>query len=278
MSPDSRSDDPRVAAAAAFLRERGFGGPFALALVTGTGLGALAERLAAPRTLPYGEIPHFPGSGVSGHAGRLAAGTLAGRPVLVFQGRAHPYERGDAAAMRVPVGVVGALGSPPLLLTNAAGSLMRRAGPGSLALISDHLNLSGMNPLHGEPSDARFVPMTGAYDPALRAGLRAAAAAAGIALHEGVYAWFAGPSFETPAEIRMAARLGADLVGMSTAPEVILARFFGLRVAALSLVTNYAAGFEAGAPDHAETKRVARDAERAVGRLLDALLSRPEAP
>ena len=271
-------DDPRVAEAAAALRARGIEGPFALALVTGTGLGPLAERLEEARVLPYGEIPHFPASGVSGHAGRLVAGRLGGRPVLLFQGRAHPYEHGDAAAMRVPVGVVAALGAPPLLLTNAAGSLMAEAGPGSLALVTDHLNLSGMNPLYCEASDARFVPMADAYDPALRAGLRDAAAASGVPLREGVYAWFSGPSFETPAEIRMARTLGADLVGMSTVPEVILARFFGLRVAALSLVTNYAAGFRArdavGAPDHAETKRVAARAADDVGRLVAALLAR----
>ncbi|MBY0299016.1 MAG: purine-nucleoside phosphorylase [Methylobacterium sp.] len=266
------ADDPRLAEAAAFLRARGFGGPFALAVVAGTGLGPLAEALAAPRHLAYAEIPHCPVSGVTGHAGRLVAGRLAGREVLLFQGRAHPYERGEAGAMRIPVGLVAALGAPPLLLTNAAGSLLAEAGPGSLALITDHLNLAGMNPLIGEPADGRFVPMVDAYDPALRAGLRRAAAAAGLRLHEGVYAWFSGPSFETPAEIRMAGRLGADLVGMSTVPEVILARFFSLRVAALSLVTNYAAGFTGGAPSHAETKRVAAAAAGDVLRLLAAWL------
>lgn len=269
----SAPDDPRAAEAAAFLRARGFDGAYALALVTGTGLGSLAERLTDPIALPYGEIPHFPDSGVSGHAGRLVAGRLSGQRVLLFQGRAHPYEHGDAAAMRVPVGVVAALSAPPLLLTNAAGSLLPEAGPGSLALITDHINLSGLNPLYGEPSDARFVPMVDAYDPDLRAALRRAGAASGVPLHAGVYAWFSGPNFETPAEIRMAKTLGADLVGMSTVPEVILARFFGLRVAALSLVTNYAAGFEAGAPHHAETKRVAAQAADDVGRLVAALLA-----
>ncbi|MFE1600418.1 purine-nucleoside phosphorylase [Methylobacterium sp. ID0610] len=270
--------DPRIAAAAALLRARGFGGPFALAIVAGTGLGPLADLIEAPRTLPYAEIPHFPLSGVSGHAGQLVAGTLAGRPVLLFQGRVHPYERGEAAAMRVPLGVLAALGAPPLLLTNAAGSLRDGAGPGALALITDHLNLAGMNPLIGEPSDARFVPMVDAYDPALRAGLARAAAAAGLALPAGVYAWFSGPSFETPAEIRMAGRLGADFVGMSTVPEVILARFHGLRVAALSIVTNHAAGFDGGAPDHAETKRVAAAAAADLGRLLAAWLAGPDFP
>ncbi|AWN47770.1 purine-nucleoside phosphorylase [Methylobacterium terrae] len=269
----SAPHDPRVTQAAAFLRARGFDGPYTLALVTGTGLGPLADRIEDPVALPYGEIPHFPASGVSGHAGRLVAGLFGGRRVLLFQGRAHPYEHGDAAVMRVPVGVVAALGAPPLLLTNAAGSLLSEAGPGSLALVTDHINLSGLNPLVGEPSDARFVPMVDAYDPALRAALRDAAAVSGVPLHAGTYAWFSGPSFETPAEIRMAKILGADLVGMSTVPEVILARFFGLRVAALSLVTNYAAGFQTGAPHHAETKRVAAQAADDVGRLVAALLA-----
>ncbi|WP_018262077.1 purine-nucleoside phosphorylase [Methylobacterium sp. WSM2598] len=272
------SPDPRAAAAAAALRARGVAGPFALAIVAGTGLGPLAERIASPRILPYDEIPHFPLSGVSGHAGRLVAGTLAGRPVLLFAGRVHPYERGDAAAMRVPLATLAALGGPPLLLTNAAGSLREEAGPGALALITDHLNLSGLNPLIGEPSDARFVPMVDAYDPGLQDGLRRAAARAGIPLHAGIYAWFSGPSFETPAEIRMAGLLGADLVGMSTVPEVILARFLGLRVAALSIVTNHAAGLHGGSPTHAETKRAAAPAAEAVGRLVEAWLSGPGGP
>ncbi|WP_298965521.1 purine-nucleoside phosphorylase [uncultured Methylobacterium sp.] len=271
----SAPEDPRVAAAAAVLRARGIDGPFALALVAGTGLGGLADAIEAPRIVPYGEIPHFPAAGVSGHAGRLVAGHLAGRPVLLFGGRAHAYEHGDAAAMRVPLGVVRALGAPPLLLTNAAGSMLPAAGPGSLALITDHINLSGLNPLIGEPSDARFVPMRDAYDPALRAALAAAAGRSGVVLHAGVYAWFSGPSFETPAEVRMAHRLGADLVGMSTAPEVILARFLGLRVAALSLVTNHAEGFSDGAPSHGETQRVAALAAQDVARLLAALLADP---
>ncbi len=188
----SAPDDPRVAAAAAVLRARGVEGPFALALVAGTGLGGLAEVIEAPRIVPYGEIPHFPAAGVSGHAGRLVAGHLAGRSVLLFGGRAHAYEHGDAAAMRVPLGVVRALGAPPLLLTNAAGSMLPAAGPGSLALLTDHINLSGLNPLIGEPSDGRFVPMRDAYDPALRAALIAAAGRSGVVLHEGVYAWFSG--------------------------------------------------------------------------------------
>ena len=261
------------AAALDTLRAAGFGDGYACAIVTGTGLGGIAAGLADATTLDYAAIPGFPEAGVSGHGGRLHRGRLAGRPVLVFEGRAHAYERGDAAAMRVPLACAAGLGARRLLLTNASGSLRPEVGPGSLVLLADHINLSGMNPLIGEASDARFVPMTDAYDPELRAGLRAAAAACAVPLGEGIYAWFSGPSFETPAEVRMAGRLGADLVGMSTAPEVILARFLGLPVAAVSVVTNLAAGIAGGAPHHAETKAVAARAAEDLGRLVRAFVA-----
>lgn len=259
--------------AAAFLRGRGFEGPYACAIITGTGLGALAACLGDAHALPYDGIPGFPAPRVSGHDGRLNQGTIGGRRVLLFEGRAHAYETGEAGAMRLPLGVARALGTNTLIITNAAGSLMPAAGPGSLVVLSDHINLSGLNPLIGEPSDARFVPMVGAYDAALRAKLHAAAEACGLPLHEGVYAWFSGPSFETPAEVRMAGRLGADLVGMSTVPEVILARFLGLRVAAVSVVTNVAAGLPDGDPRHGETKAVAARAAGDLARLIEAFVA-----
>ena len=261
------------ARAVARLRAEGFTGPYACAVVTGTGLGAVAALLTGARSLAYAGIPGFPAPGVSGHGGRLHAGRLAGRPVLVLEGRAHAYERGEAAAMRVPLAALAALGVERLLLTNASGSLMPEAGPGRLVLVSDHINLSGLNPLVGEGSEARFVPMNDAYDPGMRAGLAAAAEATGIALAEGIYAWFSGPSFETPAEVRMAGRLGADLVGMSTVPEVILARFLGLPVAAVSVVTNWAAGIAGGAPHHAETQATARGAADDLARLIRAFVA-----
>lgn len=263
-------------AALAVLVEAGIAGPFDAALVAGTGLGGLAEALEAPRALPYAALAGFPHAGVSGHAGRLVAGALSGRRVLVLQGRAHTYESGDAAAMRRPLELVAALGTRTLVLTNASGSLDPARGPGSLVALADHLNLTGLNPLVGEPSDRRFVPMVDAYDPALRAALHRAARAEAIGLSEGVYAWFPGPSFETPAEVRAAGRLGADLVGMSTVPETILARFLGLRVAAVSVVTNLAAGIEGGAPTHHETKDVAGRAAGDLARLLAAALAEPE--
>ena len=262
--------------ALAQLAAAGLAGPFDVALVAGTGLGGLADALEDRRALAYAELPGFPRPGVSGHAGRLVAGSLAGRRVLVLQGRAHAYESGDPAVMRRPLEVVAALGTRTLVLTNASGSLDPARGPGSLVLLADHLNLTGLNPLVGEASDRRFVPMVDAYDPVLRAALRRAAAAEGIGLTEGVYAWFPGPSFETPAEVRAAGRLGADLVGMSTVPETILARFLGMRVAAVSVVTNLAAGIEGGAPSHRETKDVAARVAGDLARLLRAALAQPE--
>ena len=266
--------EARVEAALTVLRGEGFDGPFACAVVTGTGLGALARGLTEAVSLPYARIPGFPEPGVSGHGGWLHAGRLAGRRVLVFEGRAHAYEAGDAAVMRVPIGVAKGLGAQSLLLTNASGSLRPEIGPGSLVALNDHINLSGLNPLIGERSDARFVPMVGAYDAGLRAHLWAAAAETGLTLHEGVYAWFSGPSFETPAEVRMAGFLGADLVGMSTVPEVILGRFHGLPCAAVSVVTNLGAGIGDGDPHHAETKAVAARAGDALAQLAAAYVAR----
>ena len=228
--------------------------PFDLGIVLGSGLGTLAERLEGAVTFEYRNLPGFPRPGVSAHAGALVAGRLGGKRVALLAGRAHYYERGDAAAMYQPLACLKALGCPAVLLSNAAGSLRTEAGPGSLVAIRDHINLSGANPLVGMEGDGRFVDMVGAYDPLLRALLEKAAKARGLALSEGVYAWFSGPSFETPAEIEMARRLGADLVGMSTVPETILARFLGLRVAAVSAVTNLGAGMAESGPSHGETK------------------------
>lgn len=266
--------DPPVEEAAAFVRSRGFDGPFDAALVLGTGLGGLADDLDDAVALPYAEIPHCPVPGVSGHGGRLLAGRLEGRRVLLFQGRAHVYETGDAAAMRVPIGLVRALGAPPLVLTNAAGSTTPDIRPPGLVIVTDHIGFAGPNPLIGERADARFVPMTDAYDAGLRETLRQAAEAAGIPVREGVYMWFSGPSFETPAEVRVARLLGADLVGMSTVPEVILARFHGLRVAAISVVTNLGAGIHGASPSHRETKAAAAASAASLQRLIRTFLSR----
>lgn len=245
------------------------------AVVLGTGLGAFADALENAVSIPYDAIPGFPKSGVSGHASRLVAGRIGKARVVALQGRAHYYERGDAAIMRAPIATLAALGIGGLILTNAAGGLREDLTPGAVALITDHINFSGRNPLIGEEGDARFVPMVNAYDPALNARFRAASARMGLDLPEGVYMWFSGPSFETPAEVRMAKMLGADLVGMSTVPEVILARRYGLRCAALSLVTNYGAGLFGGAPSHAETRAVAAAGSEWLIALLNETLREP---
>lgn len=230
--------------------------PVRLGLILGSGLGHLAGAVEGV-AIPYGDLPGFPHAGVSGHNPNLVIGDLEGVRVAVFGAREHYYENGNPAAMRPALQLLKSLGAEALIATNAAGSLRADIRPGDLMLLNDHINFSGLNPLIGEPTDARFVPMTAAHDPDLRAGLRAAAGAEGIALPEGVYAWYSGPSFETPAEIRAIRILGGDAVGMSTVPEVILARFLGLKVAAISTVTNMAAGLSDEAISHEHTKAMA---------------------
>jgi len=227
-----------------------------LGLVLGSGLGGLADAIEDATAIAYAELPGFPVGSVAGHAGRLVLGTLAGTPVVVLQGRAHLYEGIPAADLAVPVRTVRALGAEAIVLTNAAGSLNPQAGPGSLMALTDHINFMGANPLTGRNDEAigpRFVPLGDAYDGELRAALHAAAAAEGVALHEGVYLAVSGPSFETPAEIRAFKVLGADAVGMSTVPEVIVARHCGLRVAAVSVVTNLAEGMGTEVLSHEHT-------------------------
>jgi len=227
-----------------------------LALILGSGLGHLAGMVEGV-AIPYADLPGFPHAGVSGHNPVLAVGRLEGRRVVILGGRAHYYESGRADVMRPALEALRDIGCRRLILTNAAGSLRADLPPGGLMLLSDHIAFAGTNPLIGEPSEARFVPMTDAHDLTLRAGLRAAAGAEGVALPEGVYCWFSGPSFETPAEIRAARVLGADAVGMSTVPEVILARFLGLHCAAVSVITNMGAGLSGESISHEHTKAMA---------------------
>lgn len=241
---------------AALLRERAGSEPPRLGLILGSGLGHLAEQVEGV-AIPYTELPGFPDAGVSGHNPKLVIGTLEGVRVAVFGGRVHYYEHGNPAEMRLPLEILKELGCESLLLTNAAGSLREDIRPGGLMMLNDHINFSGNNPLIGEPSDARFVPLTEAHAPDIRAALKAAAEAEGIELPEGVYCWFSGPTFETPAEIRAAKIFGADAVGMSTVPEVILARFLGLRVAAISVITNMGAGMADENISHEQTKAIA---------------------
>jgi len=241
---------------AALVRARAGDAPVRLGLILGSGLGHLAGTVDGV-AIPYADLPGFPHAGVSGHNPNLVIGNLEGVRVAVFGAREHYYENGNPGAMRPALELLKALGGEALIATNAAGSLRADIQPGDLMLLSDHINFPGLNPLIGERTDARFVPMGDAHDPALRAALRASAAAEGVALPEGVYAWYSGPSFETPAEIRAIRILGGDAVGMSTVPEVILARFMGLRVAAISTITNMAAGLSDEKISHEHTKAMA---------------------
>jgi purine-nucleoside phosphorylase len=244
------------------------------AIILGSSLGPVAEAVSDPLVIPYGDIPGFPVSRVSGHAGKLVVGKLGGVEVAVLQGRSHPYESGNPAAMRPAIEILREAGIDTLILTNAAGSLDVKMRPGAIMLITDHINCSGMNPLIGQPGDENFVPMTDAYDPALRKKMLAAALSKNVALHQGVYVWFSGPSFETPAEIRMAQIIGGTAVGMSTVPETILARRFGMKVAGLSVITNLGAGMEGANPSHAETKTEGAKAAGNMKTLLTAFFAR----
>lgn len=252
----------QVMEAVSFIRMRASLAP-AVALILGSGLGGLADEVRDAVSIRYAEIPHFARSTVPGHAGRLLVGTLAGVPVVVMQGRFHFYEGYSPRVLTLPVRVMGALGAQTLLVTNAAGGLNPAYRPGDVMLLSDHINLPGMagaNPLLG-PNDTRlgerFPPLARAYDRGLRDLARAVAAdVPGLTLHEGVYVMVSGPSFETGAELRLLRALGADAVGMSTAPEVVVARHMGMRVLGFSLITNTATG--------AEDEEVQHDAVLAV--------------
>lgn len=243
-----------------------------IALILGSGLGTIVDSVGDATAVPFDDLPGFPRLSVQGHAGRLVLGRMAGTDVAVMQGRAHYYETGDAAAMKVPLQTLAALGCRTVILTNSAGSLRPEAGPGSLMLITDHINFAGINPLIGETGNDRFVDMTEAYDPTLRARMTAVADRLEIPLHQGVYIWFSGPSFETPAEIRAARALGADAVGMSTVPEVLLARWLGLKVGALSIITNAASGMGEKALTHDGTIVQGARAAANLGLLLTAFL------
>ena len=256
---------------AALIRDRAGDQAPEYGLILGSGLGHLAAQVEGV-AIPYDDLPGFPHAGVSGHVPQLVIGQLEGRRVAVFGGRSHYYEQGRADAMRLPLETLAALGCEKLILTNAAGSLRADIPTGGLMLLHDHIAFAGTNPLIGEPTDARFVPMTDAHDSKMRAALRAAARAEGIDLPEGVYCWFSGPSFETPAEIRAARILGADAVGMSTVPEIILARFLGLRCAAISVITNMGAGLSDEAISHDHTKAMAPLGAAKLERILRRLL------
>ena len=224
-------------------------------IVLGSGLGGLADALAEAVAIPFADLPGWPAATAPGHAGRLLLGRLAGRPVALLQGRFHLYEGSDPGLVVQPVLLFGRLGASVVVLTNAAGGLDPAFGPGTLMVIRDHLNLTGRNALIGPNADgigARFPDLTEAWSPRLRERLQAAGRAEGVALEEGVYVGVSGPNYETPAEVRMLAALGGDAVGMSTVLECIAARWAGLEVCGVSLVTNAGAGYSGVPLTHEE--------------------------
>jgi purine-nucleoside phosphorylase len=250
-------------AAAEFLRRRGIGEPVDLAVLLGAGLSALGEGLEDALVLPYSALPGFPQADVPEDGGRLAIGVQEGVRVAYLQGG----RSGGPDRMKGALETLALLGAWGVLLTGTGGSLRQGLYPGNIAMISDHINFSGINPLAAAQNSQPFS-LADAYDPKLRQRLKAAGAGTGVSVQEAIYMWIPGPSCETPAEARAARQLGAEAVGASLVPEVILARRLGLRVAALAVITNYAAGFSGGAPNEEQTQRAALGAAIGLKRLV----------
>ena len=273
-APATLSEFERAEQAAQFIRSQTKLRP-KIALVLGSGLGAFADEFVSAERITYEKIPHFPRSTAIGHAGKLVVGTVDHTPVIGMQGRVHLYEGYSVQQVAFPIRVFARLDVQAIILTNAAGAILRELTQGRLVLISDHINLQGANPLTG-PNDekfgGRFPDMTTAYDKKFRAIAAAEAAKVGATMPEGVYAALAGPSYETPAEIRYLRAIGADLVGMSTVPEVIAARHSGIRVLGISCVTNAAAGIIDQPLVHTEVLEVAARVKGEFIALLRAII------
>ncbi len=264
------SINEQVERAAAFIRERTKVRP-QLALILGSGLGALAEEIQVDTTIPYEEIPAFPRSTVEGHAGKLVIGHLERKPVVAMQGRVHFYEGYTLGQVVFPVRVMRALGAGVLIVSNAAGGINRQWRAGDLMIIADHINFMGANPLMGPNDPAlgpRFPDMSQAYDRALTDLAERVALAEGIHIRKGIYVGVPGPSYETPAELRMLGRWGADAVGMSTVPEVIAARHMGMRILGITAITDMATGEQVHAVTHEEVIAVAKQVEPKFIRLI----------
>lgn len=246
-----------------------------VAIVLGSGLGSLTDRIADPIRIAYRDIPGFHAPAVEGHKGELVVGTLGGKTVVGQSGRFHMYEGHSAHTAALPVRAFASLGVRTLVVTNAAGGVNPSFGAGTIMVIKDHLNLTGQNPLLGpaREGESRFPDMSAAYDPELRAAARHAAAAQSIPVEEGVYAGLLGPNYETPAEIRMLQHLGADAVGMSTVVEIIAARTLALRCLGISIITNPGAGLSNTPLSHAEVMQSAAQAGTKVARLIEATLA-----
>lgn len=267
----------RIEAAANAIADRTGRSNHSVALVLGSGLSSFAASLPDAVEVSYADLPGFPTPKVVGHAGSLVSAVIEGHEVLVFAGRVHTYEGWEMDEVVFAVRSAVMAGCRTVVLTNAAGGVGEGLAPGDLVLISDHLNLTGRNPLVGVNDDRlgpRFPDMSGVYDARLRAVIRECGAAVDVDLASGVYAWFLGPSYETPAEVQMAKRLGADLVGMSTVPEAIAAHHMGARVAGISLVTNLAAGISDSPLSHEEVTETAAEAKERFTAVLSAALPR----
>ena len=266
--------------AAKAIRKRAASQQPTFGIILGSGLGGLSKSIANAVRVPFGEIPGFPEVTVAGHDGAVIVGSLGGREVVALSGRFHMYEGHPAALAAFPVRVFHALGAHDLFVSNAAGGISPKLAVGDLMMISDHLNLMGTNPLVGgsREGEIRFPDMTDAYNPGLRWILRTTAEALGIKLREGVYAGLLGPSYETPSEVKMLRLLGADAVGMSTVPEVIVARALGMRVAGVSVITNAAAGVTGAALSHAEVLETTTRVSAAFESLVTEFLVRSAAP
>ncbi|NEW63394.1 purine-nucleoside phosphorylase [Granulicatella sp. zg-ZJ] len=248
----------KIAQATDYLKKQGIEKP-QFALILGSGLGELAEEIQNPIIVEYSTIPHFPVSTVAGHSNELVYGELSGKKVLVMKGRFHYYEGYALDAITFPIRVFKALGIDSVFLTNAAGGVNETFKPGTLMMITDHINYAGPNPLIGandEEIGPRFPDMTKVYTPEYQTIIRQAAKEVGVDLKEGVYTWYSGPSYETPAEIRMFRLLGTDAIGMSTVPEAIVARHAGMKVMGISCITNLAAGMSGNALSHEEVVEV----------------------
>lgn len=269
------ADAHMVMRATEMVRDK-LGGEFATALILGSGLGGLADRIESAVSIPFRAIPGFPPSSVPGHAGRYVAGTLGGRRVIVAAGRYHLYEGHSIDTVALPARVLHGCGARLLFVSNAAGGINRTLRPGDLMIIEDQLNLMSRTPLAGpaRQGETRFPDMSAPYDAALIRTLRDAALDAGIAVASGVYAGLVGPSYETPAEVRMLEKLGADAVGMSTVPEVLTARALGMRVAGISCITNLAAGLNNAPLGHNEVLEAAAHAAARFEQLVTAFVQR----
>ena len=266
--------------AAAAIRQRAATQQPKFGIILGSGLGGLASSIIEAVRIPFGDIPKFPEATVAGHEGAVILGSLGGREIVALSGRFHMYEGHPAALAAFPVRVFHALGAHDLFVSNAAGGISPKLAVGDLMMISDHINLMGTNPLvgAGQKGETRFPDMTDAYNPGLRWLLRTTAEALGITLREGVYAGLLGPSYETPSEVKMLRMLGADAVGMSTVPEVIVARALGMRVAGVSCITNAAAGVTGAALSHAEVLETTNRVSTAFESLVTEFLARSAAP